>query len=234
MDFQQIFLRLILATIIGGAVGYERGFKHRPAGLRTHMLVCLGATIVALIQEATLIRTIEFVTSNSVLADAVKIDLNRLGAQVITGVGFLGAGTILHDRGSIKGLTTAATLWVVACIGLGIGSGYITISIFGGLFTVLVLVIFKKLESRFMEKETIVIIEIVHSNREKTMEALSKIFGNKNITVNSIESIKYEDVTSQADKYISFYTITFTKHIEIKNIIQEIVMLETIYKVTTK
>lgn len=108
-----IIVRLTLAVIFSGVIGLERGRKKRPAGLRTHILVCVGATIVMI--------TSQYITD--VLGNTG--DIARLGAQVISGIGFLGAGTIIIDgKNKVKGLTTAAGLWSCACMGLAIGIGF--------------------------------------------------------------------------------------------------------------
>ena len=107
-----IALKLILAMLFGGLIGLERGRKRRPAGFRTYMLVCLGAAMTILIGQ--------YVTSLG-----GKADVSRIGAQAISGIGFLGAGTILvTGKQQVKGLTTAAGLWACACMGLAIGAGF--------------------------------------------------------------------------------------------------------------
>lgn len=112
--------RIVLAILVGGVIGIERGRKNRPAGLRTYILVCLGSALVMMTNQFVYI---EFGVSDPV----------RLGAQVISGIGFLGAGTIvLNGKSQIKGLTTAASLWTAACIGLAIGIGYYEGAILGG------------------------------------------------------------------------------------------------------
>ena len=105
MSVYQVLIRLALAVVVGGLIGYEREFKNRPAGFRTHILVCLGAAITSMIQLYSIQETTNMILVHPELATAMKVDIGRLGAQVITGVGFLGAGTIIHDKGSIKGLT---------------------------------------------------------------------------------------------------------------------------------
>ena len=105
-----VVLRIVLAILIGGLIGFERELKNRPAGLRTYMVVCLGACMVML--------TNQYVTQVFGSGDPV-----RMGAQVISGVGFLGVGTIvIRNQSQVKGLTTAAGLWTTACIGLAIGA----------------------------------------------------------------------------------------------------------------
>jgi putative Mg2+ transporter-C (MgtC) family protein len=116
-----IIVRVFLAMLLGGILGLERGIKNRPAGFRTHMLVCLGATLVMMTNQYI------FQTYNT-------SDPARLGAQVVSGIGFLGAGTIIvTKRNQIKGLTTAAGLWTAACLGLAIGIGFYMGAILGGI-----------------------------------------------------------------------------------------------------
>lgn len=118
-----IIVRLTLATLFAGVIGLERGQKKRPAGFRTHILVCIGATIIMITNQ----YIIEVMHMSS--------DPTRLGAQVISGIGFLGAGTIIVDRrNQVKGLTTAAGLWACACMGLAIGIGFYEGAIIACLF----------------------------------------------------------------------------------------------------
>lgn len=114
--FAATAFKLTLAVIFGGVIGLERGRKRRPAGFRTHILVCMGAALAV---------SISFYLAELNSGAAVKTDVSRLGAQVINGIGFLGAGTIVvTGRQQVKGLTTAAGLWASACMGLSIGAGY--------------------------------------------------------------------------------------------------------------
>lgn len=125
MEFQTIIIRLVVSIVIGGLVGLERELEHKPAGLRTIMLVCLGSTIFMLIG----FELSEFGS-----------DLGRIVAGVVTGVGFLGAGAIIRARGEVYGLTTAATIWLASGLGLAIGAGqYILVAI----ATILVLIVLR-------------------------------------------------------------------------------------------
>lgn len=108
-----IMLRMILAMLFAGLIGVERGRKRRPAGFRTHILVCVGATLIMI--------------TSQYMVDimGIEMDISRMGAQVVSGIGFLGVGTIIVvGRNQVKGLTTAAGLWVCACMGLAIGIGF--------------------------------------------------------------------------------------------------------------
>lgn len=123
-------LRLLLATLLGGLVGWERESEHKPAGLRTHMLVCIGATAFALVSLGL---------PGAGQPDTRSADTSRIIAAVITGIGFLGAGTILRGRGQVEGLTTAAGLWVVAGIGASVGLGAYAVAVTTTLLTLFVL-----------------------------------------------------------------------------------------------
>ena len=125
-------IRLTLATILGGVIGWEREHTNRPAGLRTHEVVCIGSTLCMIVSE--------FVSEKY----GQVIDPTRIGAQVISGIGFLGAGTIIKEGFSVKGLTTAASLWCVACIGLALGSGFYSGAMIATLFIYCTLIIMKK------------------------------------------------------------------------------------------
>lgn len=136
-----IALRMLLAMLIGAVVGGEREMTHRPAGMRTHMLVSLGACAVMVTSQMIFAQYREF---------GATPDPARLSAQVITGVGFLGAGTILREGNSIKGLTTAASVWAVACLGVAVGGGYYMVGIFGMICMMITLVVFEFVQNKLM------------------------------------------------------------------------------------
>lgn len=152
MDYKIIILRLVVAVLLGGIVGYERERENSAAGFRTNILVCVGAAIISLISENNLERAMEL-ARNPLYQNVIKVDMGRLGAQVISGIGFLGAGTILRDKGSIRGLTTAATLWLVACLGLAVGQGLYSLAITGAIIVVITLSLFKKADNIINRKK---------------------------------------------------------------------------------
>ena len=118
LGWDEALLRLVLAAALGGAVGVERELREREAGLRTHLLVALGSALF------TVVSAYGFHTFLTSGASVVRADPTRIAAQIVTGIGFLGAGAIIRQGLSVRGLTTAATLWVVAAIGLAVGAGY--------------------------------------------------------------------------------------------------------------
>ena len=150
--FASVVLRLALAMLLGGCIGLERERKRRPAGFRTYMLVCLGATLTGIISQYN------YVMINTVFADIASeigrnTDVTRIGAKVIGGVGFLGAGTIIvTDRQEVKGLTTAAGLWASACMGLAIGAGFYECVILAFLLMFLCIRLLPYLENYMVER----------------------------------------------------------------------------------
>ncbi|MFT5207409.1 MAG: putative Mg2+ transporter-C (MgtC) family protein [Candidatus Omnitrophota bacterium] len=127
MSEKELIIRLLVAALFGALVGLERELQGHPAGLRTHLLVCLGSALILV----TNIKLFEQYNNQTTM------DVTRMGAQVVSGIGFLGAGTIIRASDRIRGLTTAATLWSVAAIGLAVGSG---LYLAGGVTTVIVVV----------------------------------------------------------------------------------------------
>jgi putative Mg2+ transporter-C (MgtC) family protein len=130
LSWLEILLRVALAAVLGGAIGFERELREREAGLRTHMLVAVGAALF------TLVSAFAWTDWHFSNASGVVYDPTRIAAQVVTGIGFLGAGAIIRQGLSVRGLTTAATLWVVAAIGMATGAGFYTAAV---ITTVLVL-----------------------------------------------------------------------------------------------
>lgn len=137
-----IAVRLLCALLVGAAIGLERELTHHPAGLRTHMLVALGASAVMLIGQLVFAQY----SPLGVLPDPA-----RMAAQVVAGVGFLGAGTIMREGNAVHGLTTAASVWTVACLGLAVGAGYFYVGLFGTGFVLVTLICFEWLQNLLMK-----------------------------------------------------------------------------------
>ena len=143
-----IILRIVVAIVFGGIIGFERGIKNRPAGMRTYMLVALGSAIVMM--------------TNQYANQAYDAgDIVRMGAQVVSGIGFLGAGTIIvTHRNQIKGLTTAAGLWSAACMGLAVGLGLYELALVGGFMIFVVLTLLHNLDNRMRRRTRMVEIYV--------------------------------------------------------------------------
>jgi putative Mg2+ transporter-C (MgtC) family protein len=150
--------RLALAAALGGAIGFERELRDREAGFRTHMLVCIGSALFTIV-SAYGFR--EFLTSGD---QVVRADPTRIAAQIVTGIGFLGAGAIIRQGVSIRGLTTAATLWVAAAIGMAAGAGYYAGAVLGTIVTLIALWPLRRLAfpifERLRPEERSMIIEL--------------------------------------------------------------------------
>lgn len=142
-----IFIAIFLTVILSSFVGFEREIRGRSAGLRTHLLVAVGSCVIMIISIYGL----------PIIGDAGR-DPARLAAQVITGVGFLGAGAIIHYAGGIRGLTTAGTIWLVMAIGLACGSMNFTLAIFSTAIVMIVLTSFRKIERRVTKNHPMIIV----------------------------------------------------------------------------
>ena len=135
-DMWVMVLNMVIAAFLGGLIGLEREAGHRPAGLRTTMLVCVGSALFTLL-------SIHAFPSAGNVSDA------RVAAQIVTGIGFLGAGTVWRAQDHVKGLTTAATMWVAAAIGMAVGSGLGLLALAATFITLFILAVMQRLERRF-------------------------------------------------------------------------------------
>lgn len=171
-----IIARLFLSVILGGMIGFERETGNRPAGFRTHILVCLGSCMVMLTSEYLVTGTGKY-----------SIDITRLGAQVISGIGFLGAGTIIKSERHVRGLTTAASLWVVACIGLAVGSGFYLGAIAGGLLVYIILILLKKIEELISSRKQPTSIKLKVVNKPGQASKLVSLFAEMKVKVYDVK-----------------------------------------------
>lgn len=174
MTNKEIILRLVVSAIFGGLIGMERETSNRPAGLRTHILVTIGSSLIMLI-------SIDGFNNLSITADPA-----RLASQVVSGIGFLGAGTILRQGNSIKGLTTAASLWVCAGIGLAIGGGYYL----GALVTAIIVLFSLRSLGTFennRSNKAHKILEIECIERPGLIGDVGQVLGELNATIKNIE-----------------------------------------------
>ncbi len=232
MKIYEVVIRLLLAIVIGGLVGYEREYKNRPAGFRTHILVCIGACVISMIQLYDVEKTVDMISKNPQLASSLKADIGRIGAQVVSGVGFLGAGTIMHEKGSVKGLTTAASLWVVACIGLAVGLGYYALSVLASICVVIVLVSLKKFEAKFLDKTNLLKLDIEYTDKQGMVQKVNGYFEGKSIKIKNIEFLLEEVDGCEEGCMKSLYTIVVPRHIKKSEIIKDIASIEEVNGVT--
>ncbi len=185
ISFASIICKMFFAVLCGGVIGIEREHKRRPAGFRTHILVALGAAVTVLTGEYLV--TVGFTT-----------DPGRLGAQVVAGIGFLGAGTIIVTKNrQVKGLTTAAGLWASAIVGLGIGAGYYEAAVFGTVIIILAEMVLARFEYFIMSKSRAINLFIEYrdsvslSNVSRKMSEMEVKVLSLEVTKQSKDSTRY-------------------------------------------
>jgi putative Mg2+ transporter-C (MgtC) family protein len=167
LSHEQVVFRLVLAAVLGGFVGLERERLDWAAGLRTHMLVCLGASLFMIVSSFGFMDIINH--------DHVSLDPSRVAAQVVSGIGFLGAGTIMFRRDVILGLTTAASLWAIAAVGLAVGGGLYTCALITTLLIVVILAWIKPVEKRLFQNRRPRALRLVVEREASLFEVESAI-----------------------------------------------------------
>lgn len=225
LDPLTVVVRLLLATLISGVIGYNRAQKHRPAGIRTHILVCLGACIIALIQKEIGFNALEIARQYPQYKGIVRADDARLIAQVVSGIGFLGAGTIIVEHHSIKGLTTAASLWVVACLGLAVGMGNYVIAI-ASFIVVYGVIAFLK---RFVRVSPVRNLEIQYLDKSEFKQYIKSYFNDNEIVVNNV-SYKANKVDNKY-VYTSVYEVKLPRKLTYVKVVEDLSTNNNIMKV---
>lgn len=213
----QIVIRLIFSALAGGIVGLEREVKNRPAGLRTHVLVSLGSALVMLIS----------IDGFNGVGDPA-----RLAAQVVTGVGFLGAGTIMKTGSDIKGLTTAASLWVCSGIGLAIGNGYYLGGAVTTIIVIVALISLRTFEGRMSNKKT-KSLGVIGKNRPGLIGDIGIFLGKHNISIKDIEIMDDESDSDEEDSEIMevYFSVRSYNNINLKYIYSMIYEIPGVIKV---
>lgn len=185
-----VLLRLGAASLCGGLIGIERGRKHRAAGFRTYMLVCMGAALTMVLSMYLSIMLGSDLWHLDDAVDYTKTDVSRFGAQVINGIGFIGAGTIIiTGKQQVKGMTTAAGLWASACMGIAIGAGFYTAALIGCLCIFLTIVVFSKLESFILSHSRNINLYIEFESTDNLSVIIDKI-KDQNVRIFDVEITK--------------------------------------------
>ncbi len=203
-----VAVRMLMAVICGGIIGIEREYKRRPAGFRTHILICLGAAMTTLTSQYLYLQ-MHYYT-----------DMARLGAQVVAGIGFIGAGAIIVTRRQrVKGLTTAAGLWTSAIIGLALGAGFYE----GGLFaTALILaaeLLFSKLEYRMLENAPEVNLYLEYANKP-CLEDILKLFREREVKVLNMEITR--STGSETHNACAIFSLRLNKRCKVEELLESI------------
>lgn len=210
----EIIIRLILASILGALLGLERESSNRPAGFRTHVLVTLGSALIMLVSK------------DGFIFDGVRTgDPARLAAQVISGIGFLGAGTIMKTGDSIKGLTTAASLWVSAGLGLAIGAGYYLGGIVAGFIALLTLLNLGHFQER-LNKSKYKTIEIRALNSPGIIGRIGIALGKHQISIKDIKIYSDDEKNEESEILEIRFTLKIPNYLDLPSLYNEIYNLE--------
>jgi len=193
-----LLFRLLLAAALGGLVGLEREISGKPAGLRTNLLICVGAALLMEISLAVGLRT----------PDRPNADPARIAAQIVSGIGFLGAGTIIQARGSVVGLTTAATLWVVAAIGMAVGAAAYVEAIGTTVLVIVVLVLLRRAEVGLESRRRQVRVRVAMAADPGALGRIEAVFAGSGFSIDSV------DVDRTADGFAASFEVTGARHRE--------------------
>lgn len=224
MDFKVVLLRLVVASVLGGLIGIERQSKHRPAGFRTHILVALGAALIMCLSE--------YLFDYFYVKYGTTGDPARLGAQVISGIGFLGAGTIIHYGGSVKGLTTAASLWAVACVGLAVGAGFYSGAAIVTVIIVITLITLSKVSYRLEEYSNIVDLLVAFDNSSEALGQTILLIGEMGIHISDVEMLS-ETPNQDGTAVCEFrFVLYFKKYKPIVDVVNQISTIDGVSKVS--
>ena len=204
LSFGVVILRLLTAALLGSFVGIERENKKRAAGLRTHVLVCLGSALVMVLSEYLF----------NAYRGLTNVDPARLGAQVISGIGFLGAGTIIKQGVSVKGLTTAASLWATACIGLAAGAGFYTAAVVAAVIVFVTLRTLSKFENK---EKALTGISVKIENRPGKLGEVASFIGKMGANINNVE---IED--DEEDYMVVRFTLNLPKGLAQNDVVSQL------------
>ncbi len=227
MSNTDVVMRVLFALMVGFIIGVEREHKNRPAGLRTHVLVCLGACSIAMLESLHLHTSL--VNTNPDLN--ISITIGRMSAQVISGIGFLGAGTIFTAQKKISGLTTAAGLWNVACLGLMIGFGFYWLALSVAVLVIVILFLL----GRFIRINTVKHVEVKFVNRSESIKFINDYFSQIGVLVLDIdfhvETLKSVDNRSL---YTNIYTLRLPSKVNYTDIVTKLSESSFIHTVRTR
>lgn len=211
IPYWEIALRLFVAAFLGGLVGWEREKNNHPAGFRTHILVSLGSALIMLI---SIYGFSDFVNEKN-----VRMDPARIAAQVVSGIGFLGAGTILRHGVSVKGLTTAASLWVVAGIGLAVGTGFMFGAILATLLVLVSLELLNRLENILIKKRHWHVLHMIISDEPGKLGELTLLIEKMG---GSIRRVNFEEGDTDAKQVELTFHIRLPEQMTIAELCEEI------------
>src|SRR2546421_1115459 len=206
-----IALKLLLAALLGGVIGLEREMRDKPAGLRTNIMICVGSTL--------------FMSLSTQVAKVLGGDPTRIGAQIISGIGFLGAGAVLHSHGFVLGLTTAATIWVVAGVGMALGSGMYLVAAFATAMSLVTLYFLAFVEDKIQGRK-LYSYALVVSNLNQALTSIHRVLQESSVSAASFNFKK------RSGHYRVWFNLLIPRETNIKIIqrlseVPEIIQVET-------
>lgn len=218
MSDEVIVMRLFIAFVLGSVIGYERQARNKSAGLRTHILVCIGSCLIMTL-SVNLYSTVQGLTN---------ADPARLAAQVVSGIGFLGAGSIITNKGSVTGLTTAASLWVVAGLGLAVGCGNYVGAITTTIIGFLTLTILSRVDARITGDTCDTELLVITADKPGQIGRIGCCIGESGI---SIHDIRIEDGTVRPKQLHVIVGLVVPPRIKIDKIIAELMNIDGVLSV---
>jgi len=204
-------IRLLLAAVLGGLIGIEREIRDKPAGLRTNILICVGSAL--------------YMSLSTQIAQLLGGDPTRIAAQIISGIGFLGAGAVLHSHGFVLGLTTAATIWVVAGVGMALGSGMYLVAVFATAMSLVTLYFLSFIEDKIQGRRSYSYALVV-TDLNQALASINKVLQDSSVAAASFNFKK------KAGHYRVWFNLLIPRETNIKIIqrlseVPEIIQVET-------
>src|SRR5262247_1348151 len=206
-----IAIKLMLAAVLGGIIGIEREIRDKPAGLRTNMLICVGSAL--------------FMSLSTKVAELLGGDPTRIAAQIISGIGFLGAGAVLHSHGFVMGLTTAATIWVVAGVGMALGSGMYMVAAFTTAMSLVTLYFLSFIEDKIQGRKSYSYALVV-TDLNQALASINRVLQDSSVSAASFNFKK------KAGHYRVWFTLLIPRETNVRIIqrlseVPEIIQVET-------
>lgn len=224
IDHWEIACRLLLAVVLGGLIGFERESHNRPAGFRTHILVCTGSALIMMVSAYGF---------TSQIGQGFESDPGRIAAGVVTGIGFLGAGTILQHRGSIRGLTTAATIWVVSGVGLAVGVGFYLGAALTTLFILVSLLLLRRFEKTYFARRRLKHLQVRAVDQPGLLGCIGAVLGDMMINIRKSELSDPEHQEESGSELINIdFLVEIPIGISLKDLFDRLYELQGIMEVS--
>ncbi len=228
MNYLSFIFRILISIGAGGLVGIERKKRGKAAGFLTNILVCMGSCIISIYQNILVSETVEMVIKNPALSNSIKIDNGRITAQIVSGMGFLGAGVIMQSKDKIRGITTAAVLWVMSAIGMIIGNGNIEFGIIATIFLYGSLILLRQFEVKYIKSSKILAVRIIYDYVAE--EQILRTFWKYDISVIKQEAEQIEHNEGE-DIYTKVFYVTLPKEVDQSELPSIFSQIDRIYNI---